>query len=74
MRDMMTLRQGLEMAESAMDNTPDTPSIQPVVQPTQTPHSNNMNTLRSGFGNSSSARNTLIRHPSPIYVDADAQK
>jgi hypothetical protein len=74
MRDMMTLRQGLEMAESAMDNTPDTPSIQPVVQPTQTPYSNNTNTLRSGYGNSSSARNTLIRHPSPIYVDADAQK
>jgi hypothetical protein len=74
MRDMMTLRQGLEMVESSMDNTPDTPSIQPVVQPTQTPYSNNINTLRSGFGNSSSARNTLIRHPSPIYVDADAQK
>ncbi len=74
MRDMMTLRQGLEMAESAMDNTPDTPSIQPVVQPTQTPYSNNTNTLRSGFGNPSPARNTLIRHPSPIYVDADAQK
>jgi hypothetical protein len=74
MRDMMTLRQGLEMAESAMDNTPDTPTIQPVVQPTQTPYSNNTNTLRNGFGNSSSARNTLIRHPSPVYVDADAQK
>jgi hypothetical protein len=74
MRDMMTLRQGLEMVESAMDNSPDTPSIQPVVQPTQTPSSNHTNTLRGIFGNSASARNTLIRHPSPIYVDADAQK
>ena len=74
LRDMMTLRQGLEMIEPSMDNTPDTPSIQPVVQPTQTHYSNNSNTPRGGFGNSSSARNSLIRHPSPIYVDADAQK
>lgn len=74
LRDMMTLRQGLEMIEPSMDNTPETPSIQPVVHPTQTPYSTNMNTLRSGFGNSATARNSLIRHPSPIYVDADAQK
>jgi hypothetical protein len=70
----MTLRQGLEMVESAMDNYTDQPSIQQVVQPTHTPSSNDTNTLRGIFGNSASARNTLIRHPSPIYVDADAQK
>jgi hypothetical protein len=72
--DMMTLRQGLEMLESSLDNTPETPSIQPVVQPAQTQYSNHTNALRGGFGNSPAARNTLIRHPSPIYVDADAQK
>ena len=74
LRDMMTLRQGLEMMESSLGNTPETPSIQPVIQPAQGQYSNNMNTLRSGFGGSSSTRNSLIRHPSPIYVDADAQK
>jgi hypothetical protein len=74
LRDMMTLRQGLEMMESSMGNTPETPSVQPVVQPPHTPFSGNTNTLRGGFGSSSSAHNSLIRRPSPIYVDADAQK
>jgi hypothetical protein len=74
LRDMMTLRQGLEMVDSSMDNTPETPTIQPVVQPIQTQSTNNMNALHGGYGNSSSTRNSLIRHPSPIYVDADAQK
>jgi hypothetical protein len=74
LRDMMTLRQGLEMVDSSMDNTPETPTIQPVVQPIQTQSTNNMNALHGGYGNSSSTRNSLIRHPSPVYVDADAQK
>lgn len=74
LRDMMTLRQGLEMMESAMGNTPETPSVQPVVQPNRAPFPGNTHTSRSGFGSSSSARNSLIRRPSPIYVDADAQK
>jgi hypothetical protein len=74
LRDMMTLRQGLEMMESAMGNTPETPSVQPVVQPSRAPFPGNTNTSRSGFGSSSSPRNSLIRRPSPIYVDADAQK
>jgi hypothetical protein len=74
LRDMMTLRQGLEMMESAMGNTPETPSVQPVVQPNRAPFPGNTHTSHSGFGSSSSARNSLIRRPSPIYVDADAQK
>ncbi len=74
LRDMMTLRQGLEMMESSMGYTPETPSVQPVVQPSQAQFPGNTNTLRSGFGSSSSARNSLIRRPSPIYVDADTQK
>jgi hypothetical protein len=74
LRDMMTLRQSLEMVDSSIDNTPETPSVQPAVQPMQTQYSNNPNTIRGGLGNSSPVRSSLIRHPSPIYVDADAQK
>ncbi len=74
LRDMMTLRQGLEMMESSLGNAPETPTVQPVVQPSQAQFPGNTNTLRGGFGNSSSARNSLIRRPSPIYVDADAEK
>ena len=74
LRDMMTLRQGLEMMESSMGNTPETPSVQPVVHPAQAQFPGNPNTLRNGFGSSYPARNSLIRRPSPIYVDADTQK
>ncbi len=72
LRDMMTLRQDIEMMESSLGNSPDTPRIQPVVQPPQ--YAGNMNTLRGTFGRSSSAHNSLIRRPSPIYVDADTDK
>jgi hypothetical protein len=74
LRDMMTLRQGLEMPDSFMRNTPETPSVQPVVQPIQTQYTTNSNAMGGGLVNSSPARNTLIRHPSQIYVDADAHK
>ncbi len=74
LRDMMTLRQGIEMMESSPGNTPETPSVQPVVQPRQAQFSGKRNTLLGGFGSSSSARNSLIRRPSQIYVDADTEK
>ncbi len=74
LRDMMTLRQGLEMMESSMGYNAETPTVQPIVQPSQAQFPANTNSLRSGFGSSSSARNSLIRRPSPIYVDADTQK
>lgn len=74
LRDMMTLRQGIEMMESSMGYTPETPSVQPAVQPSQAQFPGKMNNLRGGFGSSSSARSSLIRRPSPIYVDADTQK
>jgi len=66
LRDMMTLRQGVEMMQLPSGTTPETPNGQPVIQPRQAqsyPH--------GGFG-SSPARNPLIRRPSPIYVDADS--
>jgi hypothetical protein len=73
LRDMMTLRQGLEMVQSSSPPSPETPSIQPAVQPSSAPFSgSNSGTLRGGFGNFS-PRNTLIRRPAPIYVDADTE-
>jgi hypothetical protein len=72
LRDMMTLRQGIEMMESSLGNSPETPNIQPVVQAPQ--FSGNMNTQRSAFSRPSSTRSPLIRRPSPIYVDADTDK
>ena len=74
LHDMMTLRQGLEMMESSMGYNAETPTVQPIVQPSQAQFPTNTNSLRNGFGSSSSARNSLIRRPSPIYVDADTQK
>ncbi len=71
LRDMMTLRQDIEMMQPSPGNTPETPSIQPVVNP---PHMQNTNPIRRGFGISSPGRNSLIRRPSPIYVDADTEK
>lgn len=68
LRDMMTLRQGIEMMQSPLGATPETPNVQPVIQPRQA-----QSYPRGGFG-SSPARNPLIRHPSPIYVDADSDK
>ena len=74
LRDMMTLRQGIDMVESSPGNTPETPKVQPVVQPGQAQFSDRRNTLVGRTGNSSSAGNSLIRRPSPVYVDADAEK
>ncbi len=71
LRDMMTLRQGIEMTQSMLSNAHETPIVQPAVQPRQAQSSGNTISLRGGFG-SSSARNSLIRRPSPTYVDADS--
>ena len=73
MRDMMTLRQGLEMMQSSANNAGETPTIQPAVQPGQSSFNHYTNNLRGAFAGTS-PRNSLIRHPSPIYVDADTNK
>ena len=73
LRDMMTLRQGLEMMQAAPGNASETPSIQPAVQPSNMQFSGNTGPLKRGLAGSS-ARSSLIRRPAPIYVDADADK
>ncbi len=71
LRDMMTLRQGLEILQTNPENASETPSIQPAVQP-PLQFSGNTGPLKGG--RAGSPRGSLIRRPSPIYVDADANK
>ena len=71
MRDLITLRQGLEMIRPSSDGAGETPTVQPVIQPAQSSFANNSSSLRGGFAGQ---RNSLIRRPSPIYVDADSNK
>jgi hypothetical protein len=73
LRDMVTLRRGLEMMQPSSDRSPETPTVQPAVQPSQrTKFAGNSGGLQNGSG-SASRRNSLIRRPSQIYVDADTE-
>lgn len=70
LRDMMTLRQGIDMLRPEKANATETPSYQAAVQPTM--QFGTTTGPLGGRGNSSS-RNSLIRRPGPIFVDADTQ-
>ncbi len=76
LRDMMTLRRGLEMMQSSSGRMPETPTVQPAVQPHQkVKFAGNGGLLHNGTGSGkTSQRNSLIRRPAPIYVDADTDK
>lgn len=72
LRDMMTLRQGLEMQRSEKISTTETPSYQQASsQPTM--QFGGLSTGPLGSRGGSSPRNSLIRRPGPVFVDADAQ-
>jgi hypothetical protein len=86
MRDMLTLRQALELAQPTAGGEPETPRFQPAVQPQyqqnqqQPPYSQSPSQPppQTSFGSGSprnfagvAPRNSLIRRPSPMYVDAD---
>jgi hypothetical protein len=71
LRDMMTLRQGMDMQRPEKVNTAETPSYEPNPQPNM--QFGGMNTGPLGNRSNTSPRNSLIRRPSPIFVDADAQ-
>ncbi len=72
MRDMMTLRRGFEMVQGS-EGVVETPTGQPVVQPSMTFNSRS-GPLQSGNLGNASARNSLIRRPAQIFVDADTNK
>lgn len=78
MRDMVTLRRGIELMQQPGEHLSETPSMQPR-QPVSTPQ-----TMRFGSANGGSSlngsssgmgpRNSLIRRPAQIFVDADSEK
>lgn len=72
LRDMMTLRQGLEMQRPDKVNTAETATYQQPSQQ-QTIQFGGMSTGPLGGRGGSSPRNSLIRRPGPVFVDADAQ-
>lgn len=72
MRDMLTLRKGIEMMQQSLDRAVETPSVQTTVQPRMKGFAGNGTHNGSSFGISS--RNSLIRRPAQIFVDADAEK
>lgn len=73
LRDMMTLRQGMEMQRPEKANTAETPAYRATPQQSNMPFGNMTTGPLSGRGNSS-PRNSLIRRPGPVFVDADAQR
>lgn len=75
LRDMMTLRRGLEMMQSSGERNPETPNGQPAVQSTQQMKFNGgSGPLRNGANSGNgSPRNSLIRRPTQIFVDADSE-
>lgn len=72
LRDMMTLRQGLDMQRPERLNTTETPSYQAQATAQPTMQFGGMATGPLG-ARGNTARNSLIRRPAPIFVDADAQ-
>ena len=73
LRDMVTLRRGLEMMQSSTDHLSETPTIHPAAQQPNRMKFGGSGPLDNGSG-SAFPRNSLIRRPAQIYVDADTQK
>ncbi len=76
MRDMMTLRRGLDIILQNGDSAPETPAAQPVMKSSLTQRFGGGNSGSLGGGPTSGKfqRNSLIRRPAPIFVDADTNK
>ncbi len=74
LRDMVTLRRGLEMMQPSSEYRPDAPKAQSAVpSPQRLMFGGGSGSQQNNAGNGS-PRNSLIRRPTQIYVDADAQK
>lgn len=88
MRDMMTLRRGMDLIQGGLDNmdgvaSRETSTMQPVVQPMMkrfgSSGGRNSGSLLQGSSmggttNGLGSRNSLIRRPGPVFVDADRDK
>jgi hypothetical protein len=72
MRDMMTLRRGLDLLLQS-DTLPQTSNAQPAVKPSSgRPGTGTL--FNGGSSNGQMPRSSLIRRPTQIFVDADTQK
>jgi hypothetical protein len=72
MRDMMTLRKGIDLLQQSLGQSPETPTVQRGM------NGFGGNSITGSFKNGSlpgiSSRNSLIRRPTQIFVDADAEQ
>jgi hypothetical protein len=68
LRDMLTLRRGIDMSQTSAGMSSETPAFQPVVQPDRN-FGRSSGQLKNG-----AARSSLIRRPAQIFVDADVDK
>ncbi|HET8841823.1 MAG TPA: nucleoporin [Ktedonobacteraceae bacterium] len=72
LRDMMTLRQGMDIINPEKASASEPPSYQSAAQQPTMQFGATTGPL-GGRGNNSQRGNSLIRRPGPIFVDADAQ-
>lgn len=78
MRDMMTLRRGIEMMQQSSDPRMDTASRHTTTDPQARVNrrfdGGNNGSLLNGSSSGIAPRNSLIRRPAQIFVDADSEK
>jgi hypothetical protein len=74
MRDMMTLRQGMELLQNSSEQSPITFNMPPASNSARPGNKGNSGTLRNNNSGSGLPRNGLIRRPAQIFVDADTDK
>jgi hypothetical protein len=74
MRDMMTLRRGLDLLQQS-DPLPQTSNAQPAVKPSPNRFGNVASPLfNNGTTTGHMPRSSLIRRPAQMFVDADTEK
>lgn len=77
MRDMMTLRRGIDIVQQAVEQPAGAPTMrrQPASQPLNHRFADANNGSRlNGSNTGTGPRNSLIRRPAQIFVDADSEK
>ena len=75
-KDMMTLRRGIEIVQQSAEQPSDAPAMhrQPVSQPLNHRFGNANGGSFNGAATGPGPRNPLIRRPAQIFVDADSEK
>ncbi len=71
MRDMLTLRRGMEILQTSSEKLIENSPVRPMSQPMKSFGGRNSGSVLNGVPASGSSRNTLIRKPAQIFVDAD---